>query len=140
MPFNIQLKAGMDLLDTLNASLSCNLVTEKCYKREIAADVCSTFNMWFHNRSYCPWVELLLRVAAGLEGARPGAFATWICSWRWKCVGSGEKQGLKCREPETRHIWKKLNEKPCQIKKKNPPNFLNSILGDVVKETFRICL
>lgn len=23
--------------------------------------------------------------------------------------------------------------------KKNPPNFLNSILGDVVKETFRIC-
>ena len=54
MTFNIQLKAGMDLLDTLNASLSCNLVTEKYYKKEIAADVCSTFNTWFHNRSYCP--------------------------------------------------------------------------------------
>ena len=44
MPFNIQLKAGMGLLDTVSASLSCNLVTEKCYKKEIAADVCFTFN------------------------------------------------------------------------------------------------
>lgn len=40
-PFNVQLKVGVDLPDTLNASVSHNLVTEKFYDAKI--DVCSVF-------------------------------------------------------------------------------------------------
>lgn len=89
-PFNVKLKVGIDLPDTLNASISHDLVTEKFYDekkcvsimllnnaimftKELRIITCSAFTVLVRKQSHCPHVKLPLTVAAGLESARPGS-------------------------------------------------------------------
>lgn len=75
-PFNIQLKVGVDLPDTLNDSVSHDLVTEKFCNKKNSVDVCSTFNMWVHKQSHCPLVE--------------------TCFWQWQLDLKVQDLGACC--------------------------------------------
>lgn len=116
-PFNIQLKVGVDLPDTLNASVFHDLATERLCNKKKSVDVCPAFKLWVHTQSHCPLVETCFwQWQLDLWRCKIWEHvAMWTCSWHWKYVGSGEKQCLKCIEPETNHIWKRLTERLCWI-------------------------
>lgn len=73
--------------------------------------------MWFPNQSCCPCVGSASYSGSWIWRCKTREhIVVWTCSWHSKYVGSRGKQGLKCIEPETSHVWKKLHGRLSNLK------------------------
>ena len=95
-----KIKVSTELADTSNASVSWDLVTEKCYKKKKPSDVSSVLHV-VHDQSYCPY--------AGT--------AFYSESWIWRCKTRGilwceHVLGTESVQAVERNkIWNILNQK-----------------------------